>query len=1150
MLRGRKAFNLTAIFVIAALLAGVIFGFSANADDGATAEIELFSMVIGEKYSMHFALDVNGTVSPSSIGVEVRIGSPDNENVREAIYKENTAIDGEDRLVYAYEHIGATQLALDLYVTPYVVSGGERVYGEMKKISALEYAYKVLGRIGEPVAVDPAVEERLGVMLLNGAASQLNSDTNTDRLPTDDYAFVRLVGGRFASDGFAKHLVKIGESAPVVANQVDGKCVLGWSDSSGNTVSELEAWFVSPTQNETYTVKYGAIERSISYDAMGGVLPEGLPESYIEAEGNTLLAEPTREGYRFGGWYTSTEFKKEDCVTSVGEKTRGDLTLYAKWGKIISSLDGDQIYAKGNQTLNATSDTGEVKNGFTTSDSVLVWTQGDSIRSQMAMNGKIYAASEGEYAITYEITMAKSAGKLTVPGQFRIRRSNASFVSVINPFTIDTAGNVFLGGVTGYTLTKLTEEYQTIRAVIDFKEQKMSGYDEAGRRFVECDFNLPGADNGTLTYEEWFEKLEGVLWQFYSEKVAGGAELRIANITLIAGNTAERGVTDMREIEAGKFEELKNLISEQRDKITAENLFGSSTADMNTAGGEGKMNKWGEVPCDPIDEHPRLYITRDMLPAIRASIEKQDEKTKSRFNMLLISELLDGGVLPEAEYKSTNATVDIDNIHNFDANYLEIIQAKALGYLLYDNEYYGYQAIYYMKNYLDSLDIVQIGSDQAREYGAVMHTAAIVYDWCYPLLTEEDKEQFIAGVENRICRHENVMGSAIEYGFPPYGGGSVNGHSSEKMILRDYFAFATAIFDENESWWDYIGARVCNDFAPVRNYYFQAGVVHQGTGYTTTRHAGDLFSDWIIRVATGGYTPYNDYIKTALKGMLGYECATDMIFNDGDGTGDYKATDGYMHLVFIVAYLYSDSEMLAHGRDMLGTGSFNNNYHSLTSVLYLTLVGLSDIEPAEDKYASMDLIQYNGHPLGQYIIREAWNTDDSAAVIMRIKERTTANHEHRDSGTFEIYYKGALSTDGGCYNHYGHFHTQQYHQSTISHNGLIIFNPSKWNYNSSDAATKWYSGSQRPLQNASNLDKLLDSVNDFAVLTARQHGYSDVAEKNPLYAYIAGDLTQAYYADTVDYVARRMLTVYTGDEDFPMVFFVFDDVSSVTRGKG
>lgn len=1125
------------------LLAAILLSVGAMADTAPSTRIDYCAAMLGDHHGMELAVLAENCGVGVTVGVEVRCDSP-TATAKEAEYYDTQLIGGKSYRIYVFDDMTAADVTMELYATPYAVIDGSRVYGKTEKISVLEYVYKALGKIDDCEIEDGEVKLAVGELLDKGAAAQLAEGVRTDRLATDEYYMVRTVGGVITSDGFAKQLVKSGSSVEITASPRDDVYVIGWKDSAGNTVSESLTLTVTPTANEVYTVITRGFERTIEYDACGGVLPDGLPASYVEGEGEIKLADPTRDGYVFAGWFSSSDYNEDSRVNGIDADIRGNLTLYAKWSKVISYLDGDAILAKGKQTLNTDKDTGAIKNGFTAKDGVLTWTQGDSIRSQMSMNGNIYGNADGATSVTVVATMAKGESANVVGGQFRLRRSGSSFISVINPFTLTNEGYVLLGGQTGCVIATLGEEFVTVRIVVDFAEKTMTAYDEEGRELLVHYFYLPGEDATNLTHTEWFSHVTGTLWQFYSEHKYGGAQLRIKDISIHAGNSVK--ISDEKLGMGGsaeEIEEIKGLVDEQRDKITAGALFGSSTADINESAADKHKNKWGTVPYDPIDEHPRLYLTADRLPAIRESIEALDSATKLRFKSLLTLELVDGGVLPPPEIKGTNTTVDLDNIHNFNESYLEIIQIKALGYLLYGNDYYGYQAIYYMKNYLDSLDIVQI-YDQARQYGAVMHTAAIVYDWCYPLLTEVDKEQFIAGVENRICRHKNDFGTAMEIGFPPYGGGAVNGHSSERMLLRDYLSFATAIFGDNDSWWDYIAARVWNEFAPVRNYYFQSGAVHQGTGYASGRHISDLFSDWILTVATGGKTPYNEYMATAIKGMLGYEYSKGKIFNDGDGTGDYKATSGYMHLVFMAAYLYSDGEMLTHGLDMLGNGSFSNEFNYMTSALFLTLPGLSDIEPAEDKYASMDLIQYNGHPLGQYIIREEWNSNDSAAVMMRIKERNTGNHEHKDSGTFEIYYKGALTTDGGCYNHYGHYHTQYFHQSTISHNGLIIFNPSKWNYNSTDAATKWYSGSQRPVTNPSNLDKLLGDSCDVATLTARQHGYFGGDKTKPQYAYIAGDITKAYYEDTVDFVGRRMLTAYTGNEDFPMVFFVFDDITS------
>ena len=559
-------------------------------------------------------------------------------------------------------------------------------------------------------------------------------------------------------------------------------------------------------------------------------------------------------------------------------------------------------------------------------------------------------------------------------------------------------------------------------------------------------------------------------------------------------------------------------------------LFKQYTANIGTS-------SWGTSPVSPEkDQHPRLLITEDMLPSLKLSLKEDNAFTK-RFRELLDATLENDGILPSKEDLGINGTVDLSNIHNYDDSYLELIQVKALAYLAYGDELYGYQAIYYMKNFLKSLDIEQIASDQCRQYGYTMFTAAIVYDWCYDLLTEEDKVQFIAGVENCLCRGKNLAGAKMEVGFPPSKQGSVSGHGSEYQILRDYLAFATAIYDENPSWWNYVAARVCNDYVEVRNYYFQSGISQQGTGYATARHICDLYSAWIIKIATGT----NPYVgmENTVKSFIGYEYTPGMIFTDGDNSGDGKKTSAFADMAYIAAYLFSDETLLAQAMHLKST-AFSSNFQGLSNPIYLALTAIADVKPAEDRYEGMDLIQYNGAPLGQYVIRASWNDPASAAVFMRIKERSTTNHEHYDSGTFEIYYKGMLTSDGGMYNNYSHEHTKYFHKATISHNGLIIYNPSL-------ASTEdgWYSGGQeRFAAESSSLNHWLTNDYDTGTVTGRQHGYVNGDTTKPLYAYIAGDITEAYSSQTVNYVGRRMLTVYTGDAAYPMVFFVYDDISS------
>lgn len=587
-----------------------------------------------------------------------------------------------------------------------------------------------------------------------------------------------------------------------------------------------------------------------------------------------------------------------------------------------------------------------------------------------------------------------------------------------------------------------------------------------------------------------------------------------------------------------KYEALRNEIASNKSGYS----FGTASSSIGP-----KNSSWtAEVP-EITEEHPRLLLTKSTLPTVKKNLKNSSDPTVARYYALLDTEHPKNGQL-------NAATKDFDGrkgLHNYDKSVLELIQIKALGYLVEGHKLYGYQAIHYMKQFLRTLNIQYISSNQEREYGNTMFTAAIVYDWCYDLLSEEDKRQLIAGVENKTAKgycgdpyYTNVSHYKLKMsvGFPPTRIGAVSGHGSERQVLRDYLSAAIAFYGDNDSWWNYIAAAVYSEYVPVRNYYFQSGISQQGTGvYVSGRHISDMYSAWMLKTATGTQ-PYPDIDKT-IRNFLGYECAPGKIYSDGDGSGSLQNNYEFRALSYISAYLFADEPMLAQAKSMQPTKAFASDTIELTSAMYLALCGMSDITPAEDKYEGMELIQYNGSPVGQYIIHEAWNDANSASAFMRIKERTTANHEHCDAGTFMIYYKGMLTADGGVYNGYGSDHTRYYHQATVSHNGLLVYNPNKPEA-TSDAAKKWYSGGQLWPNEASNLSEL--KGNDYLTgkVVSKGHGYSDAEKTQPLYAYIGGNITNAYHADTVDFVGRRMLTVYTGNEDVPMVMFVYDRITS------
>ena len=66
-------------------------------------------------------------------------------------------------------------------------------------------------------------------------------------------------------------------------------------------------------------------------------------ESYYEGEADILLKDIKREGYKFLGWYTTSDYKEDSRITVIDKDAPETLQLYAKWEKIESQVKKDNI---------------------------------------------------------------------------------------------------------------------------------------------------------------------------------------------------------------------------------------------------------------------------------------------------------------------------------------------------------------------------------------------------------------------------------------------------------------------------------------------------------------------------------------------------------------------------------------------------------------------------------------------------------------------------------------------------------------------------------------------------------------------------------------------------------------------------------------
>ena len=543
--------------------------------------------------------------------------------------------------------------------------------------------------------------------------------------------------------------------------------------------------------------------------------------------------------------------------------------------------------------------------------------------------------------------------------------------------------------------------------------------------------------------------------------------------------------------------------------------------------------------------HPRLMFTKEMIPSIKAALENPEYAAVKKALDEFVASDFDGTLgIPYMHETGRKG------IHNFDGAGLISIECKAFMYALYGDAELGYAAIDAMLTFLITLDIGYIHSDQCREYGLAMHVAAKVYDWCYDLLTEDDKKKFIAGVTNYTaagtCSLPHITKyaySKMEVGYPPAGQGSVSGHGSERQVMRDYVSAAIAFFDEAPDWWEFVGGRLYADYIDFRNHYFKCKSAPQGNAlYGPGRQVADFNAAYMLKILFGK-TPFIDEMCDTTKTFFSYELPDGRHFSSGDGThpGYSKAAAALTTDALFGAVIWGDRSLMAqvkyHRPDY--TSDFTGTATCTPAQMFILFS--HGIEPADDRHEGYLPVCYNPAPLYQMIARTRWDDPEGVAVYMKGGVRSTANHEHRDAGSFQIFYKGFLTLDSGRYAGYGSAHHSGYHKATISHNSVLVYYPEL-----SETEKGWYSGGQRGIPETRTKTLWLENpAYDIGISEGSKFALKDDGVSTD-YAYIATNIAPAYDTENqVSYLSRRMLSVFTECEEFPLVFATFDRISAV-----
>jgi hypothetical protein len=480
--------------------------------------------------------------------------------------------------------------------------------------------------------------------------------------------------------------------------------------------------------------------------------------------------------------------------------------------------------------------------------------------------------------------------------------------------------------------------------------------------------------------------------------------------------------------------------------------------------------------------------------------------------------------------------------------------AMALVYLITEDKSKGRQAVEQALSDLKALK----GSMTAKRWYTPVHIGACVYDWCYDLLTDEQKREFVA-------EFERLAASSSYFGYPA-SRVSVGTGANEGCLLSGQLPVGLAIYDEQPKMFDAAAKLFFSSIKPVRDYYYPAHTHHQGGDYIN-RLMYDMFASWLFRAIGAGnvLSTEQQYLPYAML----YNRRPDWRQMRRSDTWDYTGHAGSKRfLAMLVGTYYNDPYLMQFVDEPIWASMSPQSTFSPDGKEYWSWGWGTDFaevfhlifrEPQTPKaeISQLPLTKYFAEPMGEMVMRTGWDmwTDErpsnDAMIFMRLGGTFFTGHQHRDMGTFQIYYKGPLATVSGVYqgpdshtetgdwSPQSTAHRANYLHQTLSHNGLLIFDPEE------DLGDNQYrsindGGQIMPNKGASPTHNNLETLYKLAEVTSRAFGTDT---KTPDYSYISGNITKAY-SSKVRLVTRSMAAINLKNDKYPAALITFDRIES------
>lgn len=306
-----------------------------------------------------------------------------------------------------------------------------------------------------------------------------------------------------------------------------------------------------------------------------------------------------------------------------------------------------------------------------------------------------------------------------------------------------------------------------------------------------------------------------------------------------------------------------------------------------------------------------------------------------------------------------------------------------------------------------------VAGDSYLEIGELIGDLALVYDWCFDMVTASQRDRWIAYANQAIWNVWHPTEAKWGGKTFAWSGWSVNNPSNNYYysFLRATMLVGLATKGENDQADEWIAqfhdTKIMGELVPTFEEDLDGGGSREGTGYgVAMRRLFELYDIW--KATTGeSLATKTTHTRASLRAFVHQIVPTlDKFAPTGDQARDSTATffDYHRNYLQQLIALFPNDPYAASAKTLIAQSNVDEmgqGFMLAYDFLYDTSEGAAPLTDLSTDYYAPGI--------GELYTRSGW--DKHATWVNLIAGPYTESHAHQDQGSLMIYKDGWLSTD-------------------------------------------------------------------------------------------------------------------------------------------